>query len=130
MRAYSVAVAAVAIGAPTKWLDNLLSQHVIPELAPFGRGVSRRLSRAAVTRLAIIRELHQSLGCGVREAVSLAARVLASGDGRVQVGGHVGLMVDRDALELTLDRRLQVALESAPAPRRGRPPRRRAPVQG
>jgi hypothetical protein len=34
---------------------------------------------------------------------------------------HLRITCDRPALEHTLDRRLREALESAPAPRRGRP---------
>jgi hypothetical protein len=78
-----------------------------------------------VIRLAIIRELHTALGCGVREAVALAADVLASDRGIVHLGGHLRLELDRDALVRATDLRLRDALESAPAPRRGRPPKRR-----
>jgi hypothetical protein len=38
----------------------------------------------------------------------------------------VRIVLDRAALERTLDDRLRDALESAPVPRRGRPPRRDA----
>lgn len=126
MRSYSVAVASFAIQASVRWTDNLLSQHRIPEIPVVGRGIARRLSRAAVIRLAIIRELHTALGCGVRESVALAADVLGSDQGVVHLGGHLRLELDRDALVRATDVRLRDALESAPAPRRGRPPKRRS----
>lgn len=126
MRSYSVAVTAIAIRAPVKWLDNLLSQHEIDDVAKRSRGRARRIARRAVTRLAIVRELHESVGCGVREAVALADRLLTSEDACVQAGGHLSVQIARVRLDAELDRRLGEALESAPTPRRGRPPKRRA----
>jgi hypothetical protein len=66
----------------------------------------------------------------VREAVAIAAELLADdGDGVLQ-RGHLRVIVDRPALAQALDLRLRDALESAPSPRRGRPTRRRASVAG
>jgi hypothetical protein len=125
VRLYDVAVASLAAQAPGKWTDNLLSQHVIPEVAHRRRGVPRGISWPALVRIGLIRSLHVRFGCGVREAVALAAELLddpASDSLRV---GWVAISLDRDALERDLRVRLEDALESAPRPRRGRPASKR-----
>ena len=124
MRLYSIAVTSLAVGAPIKWTDNLISQHQIPDVRSMSRGVSRGVSWKGVVRIALIRDLHRQLGCGVREAVALADTLLRSADGTLVAGERLTLVVDRLALERDVQRRLADALESAPTPRRGRPVRR------
>lgn len=121
MRSYSVAVSSLAIGAPLKWLDNLLSHFPLPEVGSERRGVARRIPHSALVRLALARELHIELGVGVRDALALAGDLLSSSEGAVSRGGHLRVTCDRRALELSVGARLRDALESAPAPRRGRP---------
>jgi hypothetical protein len=121
MRFYSVAVASLAVQAPRKWTDNLLSQHHVPEVAHLRRGVARGISWPALVRICLIRELHQRLGCGVREAVALAAELFDSAGPPLTNAGSITLSFDRPALEGTLRQRLSDALESAPRPQRGRP---------
>jgi hypothetical protein len=123
MRLYSVAVTALAVGAPIKWTDNLIAQHPIPDVRSRSRGVARGVSWAGVVRIALIRSLHVRLGCGVREAVALSEGLLRSAEGTVTLGEQLTLAVDRDALERDVQRQLAEALESAPRPRRGRPVR-------
>jgi hypothetical protein len=77
-------------------------------------------------RIAVIRMLHVKLGCGVREAVALAEVVLESRDGDVHLGPWLTLSIERAAVERELHGRLAEVLESAPRPRRGRPPGRRS----
>jgi len=122
LRSYSVAVSALVIGAPLKWLDNLLSHFPVPEVGSERRGVARRIPHSALLRLALARELHVELGVGVRDALILAAELLTADDAVVSRGGHLRVTFDRSALERTLSARLRDALESAPTPRRGRPP--------
>ena len=122
MRHYDVGIATLAIDAPRKWTDNLLSQHSVADVAHRRRGVARAVSWQALVRIAIIRELHQMLGCGVREAVALAARFLELPAGDPLRLGALSIALDRGALERQLHARLRDALESAPRPRRGRPP--------
>ena len=124
MRLYSVAVVSLAIDAPLKWTDNLIAHHVIPDVRSMARGIPRGVSWAGLVRIALIRELHQSIGCGVREAVALSDQLIRTQDHVVTVGRWSRLAFDRHALEEDLQRRLGEALESAPRPRRGRPPRR------
>jgi hypothetical protein len=127
-RLYSIAVASLAIGAPLKWTDNLLSQHTIPDVHQVTRGVARGISWAALVRIALVRELHVRLGCAVHQAVSHAAELLASPNGSTSPGGWITIEFHRDAFERALHTRLAEALEMAPRPRRGRPPGRQAPA--
>lgn len=124
MRLYSVAVASLAINAPTKWIDNLIAHHEIQDVRSRTRGVARGVSWAGLVRIALIRELHVALGCGVREAVALSDHLLRAPTGQMMVGRWSTLGFERRALEEALQRRLAEALESAPRPRRGRPVRR------
>ena len=130
MRSYSVAIASLAIGAPVKWTDNLLAHHAVQEMQLRRRGLARRLPWAAVVRIALIRELHIKLGCGVREAVALSLTLLEAPASAASTGRRLTLSVDRAALEGELRQRLSEVLESAPRPRRGRPPRRPAASTG
>lgn len=124
MRFYDVAIASLAIDAPQKWTDNILSQHDVPDVVLERRGVARRIPHAALIRLALVRELHARLGLSVREALDISSTLLAPATGGVHQRGHVRVSCDLAALERALTDRLRNALESAPSPRRGRPPRR------
>lgn len=124
MRSYSIAVSALAIGAPQKWLDNLLSHFPVPSVSGERRGVARRIPHSTLVQLALTRQLHQALGMGVRDALTLAGELLASNDGAVLRGGHLRVTCDRRTLEHAVIECLRDALESAPTPRRGRPPGR------
>lgn len=121
MRLYSVALASLALGVPVKWTDNLIAHHHIPDVRSKARGVARGVSWAGLVRIALIRELHLTLGCGVRDAVALSARLLDAADGVVAVSPWMTLGFDRRTLETDLRQRLAEAMESAPRPRRGRP---------
>jgi hypothetical protein len=121
MRLYDVAIAALAIGAPQKWVDNLLSHHDVPGVVTARRGVARRIPHSALMQLALARDLHVEIGLSVRDALRLAAELLVADSHTVHEGGHVRVTFDRTGLERVLDARLRDALESAPTPRRGRP---------
>ena len=122
MRSYSIAITSLAIDAPTKWADNLLSQHSIPDVINARRGVARRIRHSALIRIAVIRQLHVQLGTGVADGVRIAAQLLDSMPAGVHKSGQITLTIDLPELERSLNRRLADALESAPATRRGRPP--------
>ena len=128
MRAYTVDVAALALGVERKYLDNLLSHHDIPGCAGGRQGIRRRLDRDAVARLAIVvtlvRELLMPLAAAIRLAVQLHDQ------GTATAGPTIRLALDLPALERGLEARLATAVESAREPRRGRPPagRGRRPV--
>ncbi len=123
MRLYSVAVAALAIGSSPKWLDNVLSHFTVPDVATKKRGIARRIPHRALLQLALTWEVHVELGMGVRDALALADELLAAGDASVSRGGHLRVTLNPATLERRLSARLLDALESAPAPRRGRPAR-------
>ena len=122
MRSYTVAVASFAIDAPNRWTDNILSQFDIPDVVSVQRGVARKLTYAAVVRLAIVRQLQMDLGVGAGDAVRLTAELLRSEAGGVFQSGHLKLTLDRADAERTVSARLVAALESTPIRRRGRPP--------
>jgi hypothetical protein len=125
VRFYDVAVASLAIDAPLKWTDNVLSQHDVAGVATARRGVARRIPHATLLHLALTRELHAMVGLSVGDALPLARQLLsADGDLGIQ-RGSVRLLLDRAVLEGAVDRRLRDALESAPTPRRGPAARRR-----
>src|SRR6478609_5950551 len=105
MRLYSIAVAALAVGAPLKWADNVLSQHEIPDVQHRRRGAARGISWNALVRLNLIRALNQELGCGVRDAVTLSS-TLIDGPGLFDAGGFLTVTLDRPALEAALRGRL------------------------
>lgn len=128
MRLYDIAVAALAIGAPRKWTDNVLWQHALPDVISVRQGVARRLPYSAIIRLAVIRELHSQLGVGVADAVVLAARVLDSGQSAVLDTGRLRVTLDLATLRRDIDQRLVTAMESTPSRRRGRPPGRAKPA--
>ena len=116
MRSYDVAVASLAIDAPAKWTDNLLSQHTIPNVLSEHRGVARRITHHALVRIAIVRQLHVRLGVSVADAVRIAAQLLDSRPAGVHASGQLTLTLDLEELERALDARLAEVLESAPAP--------------
>lgn len=127
MRFYTVAIVSLAIDAPVKWTDNILSHHEIAEVVAEKRGIARRIPHRALLRLALIRQLQQEVGVGAREAVTISATLLGAGAREVRVGSSVSLRLDVPSLEQLVAVRLQAALESAPAPRRGRPRGRATP---
>jgi hypothetical protein len=123
VRSYNVTVTSLAVDAPVKWTDNLLSQHTIPNVLSAHRGVARRITHQALVRIAIVRQLHVRLGVSVADAVRIAEQLLF--DFRpigVHTSGQLTLTLDLAELERQLDIRLADALESAPSIRRGRPP--------
>lgn len=121
MRWYDVTMASLAIGAPIRWTDNVLTQHQLPDIVSVNRGVTRLIPHSTLVRLCLIRELCSGLGIGVRGAVRFAADLLDGERTGVLRRGHLTIAVDRDSLERSLDAKLRDALESAPRPRRGRP---------
>lgn len=122
MRSYDVAAASLAIGAPLKWTDNLLSRHSVSGVEQGGQGTTRRLAPGAVLRIAVIRILADSLGISVARALPIAERICDSPVHAAELGGGAGVItVDIPRLERQLAVRLADAVESAPRRARGRP---------
>jgi hypothetical protein len=124
VRSYDVAVTSLAINAPIKWTDNLLTQHTVPEVVSARRGIARRISHPALIRIALIRQLHLSLGVSIADGLRIAGHLLDSEAPGVYESGQLTLIVDLKQLEHDLNEKLANVLESGPPPRRGRPPKR------
>jgi len=121
-RAYTVATTALALDTPPKWVDNILSHYRLPGIVQAKQGVPRRLNVEALLYLSIILLLTGELGTTVAVAVKIAGQVVAGG-GALATPGGVRLELDLDALRARLLARLEHAVEVAPLPRRGRPPK-------
>lgn len=122
MRRYDVAAAALAIGADRRWIDNAITHFTVHGVQRSARGRTRRLLPDSVLQLALAHQLWIALQLPVGRALELAH--LMSTDGTVERDGF-RLSIDIAGLRRELEHRLAAAVESAIAPRRGRPPLRR-----
>lgn len=120
---YNTATVAAAIGVTPKWLDNLLSHHNISGLERDAQGVSRRLSAESIGILTLTKELIDTLELSAPAALRLATRLLANNGERI--GSPLfQITIDRDAMASNVRVHLARAVEIAPTPHRGRPPKR------
>lgn len=130
MRGYSVATAALALDMDSKWLDNLLSQHRVDGVAQKKQGVSRRLGAGALHVIATVRRLNQDLQIPVGAALRLAHELWRSppnedlADIATYRSGEFELRLNRAELRVRIAEAVAEALEMAPRPKRGRPPKR------
>lgn len=118
-RGYTVATVALALGAPAKWVDNVLSHFVFSSVRQGTQGVARRIGAAGVLELAVVRGLVDNLRIPMEPAVLLARNLILNGE--VRAGPDLTLRLDRDRLWSSLERQLEFAIEAAPLPKRGRP---------
>lgn len=121
MRGYTVVTSAVALNVDYKWLDNLLSHHVVSGVRQARQGVSRSVSFEALRLIAIALELTGELQTPLPQALVWAGR-LAAGENPAREG-NLTISVALEAIDRRLAERLAYAVEVAPIPRRGRPPR-------
>jgi len=121
-RAYTVATAALAINVPAKWIDNVLSHFTIPGVEQARQGIRRRLTEEALLILELAHELNDNLATPLAASVRIAETLLRSG--RYPISDHTLLAANVETLRQTLAVRLAAAVEVAPIPRRGRPPKR------
>src|SRR6267378_1131226 len=122
-RAYTIATAALALGTSVKWLDNVISHNRVPGVAQKRQGISRRLTVEGILLLALAALLIQELGLPTSKAITLAEN-LAENEGRYYAQqGLLNLGLDLTTFRLHLLERLENAVEIAPVPKRGRPPR-------
>jgi hypothetical protein len=124
MPLYNTATAAVALKVPPKWLDNLLSHNHIDGLQNETQGVARRLSVEAVAFLMVARELIDQMELSVPAALRTARRLIDAPEGNLALSPRLHMTLDASALRADVLARLRRAVETAPAPRRGRPPKR------
>lgn len=128
MRAYTVAAVAVSLKVPAKWIDNALSHHAVPGVTQARQGIARRLSPQAVTILEIALQLVRSAGLPLGRALEIGHKIMQTGTSetaevRLQISKSIAIIVDSSALRADTSARLAEAVEIAPRPRRGRPPR-------
>ncbi len=119
-RAYTVATAALALDVPSKWVDNILSHHTVPGVEQQRQGVARKLSIDGLLVLALTAFLIQELGAPAPKAIEIAAALLGN-EGRYESPRGLSLILDLAAFQAGLLERLEIAVEMAPVPRRGRP---------
>jgi hypothetical protein len=121
-RAYTVATAALATGMPIKWVDNILSHNKLLGIRQERQGVARRLSVEGLLVLALTALLIQELGLSTAKAIITAEGIVNSG-GRYSASQGVSIELDLTAFRAGLLEQLEHAVEVAPIPRRGRPPK-------
>jgi hypothetical protein len=124
MPSYNTATVASALGVTPKWLDNLLSHNDLDGSQRASQGVSRRLSFATVTTLAMAKELIDTVGMKAPAAIELASQLLNSSSGELIVSPRLRIRVQTEVLQANVLDSLARAVEIAPSPRRGRPPKR------
>ena len=124
MRAYTVAAAAVSLGITPKTLDNILTRYDIEGISRARQGVSRRLTTHALMTLNVALRLSRSAFIPLNTAITMAKTVLGQSQSTLEVGKGISIEFDLALIRKDLDARLAEAVEVAPAPRRGRPPRR------
>jgi hypothetical protein len=121
-RAYTIATAALALGTSSKWLDNTLSHYRVLGVVQQKQGVARRLTIEGLLTLAVTLALTNELGSAVADAIEISEKIIAAGG---SLAFQHGLRIDLDLHEFR-DRllfQLEKAVEVAPLPRRGRPPK-------
>ena len=121
-RAYTVATAAVALGLPIKWVDNVLSHNKLLGVQQARQGVARRLSIEGILVLALMALLIQELGLSTIGALTAAEGIIQS-RGRYSSPRGVRIEIDLEAFQSGLLEQLERAVEVAPIPKRGRPPK-------
>jgi hypothetical protein len=124
---YDLATTAFAVAAPRKWVDNLVSHHELRGITSRKRGVSREFSFEGVVLISLVRALCVDLGMPIRRAAEIAGAMAGSGKDHaafrsLRLPYALVLSLDADALIRRVRERLLDAVESAPRPRRGRPP--------
>ncbi len=120
-RAYTVATAALALGMPIKWVDNVLSHYKVPGIRQERQGIARRLGIESLLILALTVLLVDELGLPTSRAIIVAEGIMKN-SGRFLARDGLSVEIDLPAFEAGLIERLEIAVEIAPIPRRGRPP--------
>lgn len=124
MPLYNTATAASALDVSAKWLDNMLSHNDLDGVQSESQGVSRRLSLSSISALLLTKDLAANLDIGPAAALRLATRILAQPTGVLEFSPGFRISVDIGTIQAETFARLGRAVEVAPTPRRGRPPKR------
>lgn len=121
-RAYTLAAAALTLGMPVKWLDNTLSHHKVSGVQQNRQGVARRLSIDGLLTLAVAIVLITDLSIPLLAALQIAGKLIGNGGRYISTEG-LDMQLDLETLKARLFERLENAVEIAPVPKRGRPPK-------
>jgi hypothetical protein len=121
-RAYTIATAALVLNVPTKWLDNTLSHFRITGVIQHRQGIARRITLVGLLHISVAHSLASKLGTTVANAVRLALQLSEAG-GVIEVAEGIRVHADLERLKGAVLERLEQAVEIAPTPRRGRPPK-------
>ena len=121
-RAYTIATAALALETSTKWLDNTLSHNKVLGVGQEKQGVARRITVDGLVTLSIVLLVTAELGTTVGAAIEVAQRMIAEG-GEFQSPSGLRISLNLETFRSRLISRLETAVEVAPLPRRGRPPK-------
>jgi hypothetical protein len=105
-RAYTVATAALALGMPVKWVDNLLSHYTVPSIHQERQGIARRLSIEGLLILGITVLLVDELGLPAGKAIVVAEGIIKNG-GRFVAPKGLSVEIDRPVFEAGLIERLE-----------------------
>ena len=122
MRAYTIAVAALALECDTKWLDNLLSHHSVAGVARKKQGIQRQIPPDSLLIIAVAQSLIDTLSIPIAKALALAAQLIQA-QGEVAIP-PVSVKLDVRGIASRLHDRLADAVEGAAHMRRGRPKNR------
>ena len=107
---------------PIKWVDNVLSHNQVAGIARERQGRSRRLTVEGLLVLALAVLLIREFGLPTQNAIRVAED-LAKNEGRHDARGELTVVLDLSAFQARLLEKLEHAVEIAPLPKRGRPPR-------
>jgi len=121
-RAYTIATAALALGMPIKWLDNTLSHHKVLGIHQQRQGVARRLTIDGLLALAVAIVLIKDIAIPLLSALQIADELVRN-NGRYTSPQGVDIQLNLETLKARLFERLENAVEIAPVPKRGRPPK-------
>jgi len=121
-RAYTIATAALTLRVEAKWLDNTLSHIRVPGVKQERQGVARRITIDGMLILGIAALLIHELSMPLAVAIGIA-QGLARNGGEHTTREGVWIRLNLERLRSTLLERLETAVEIAPLPRRGRPPK-------
>ena len=121
-RAYTIATAALTLRVEAKWLDNTLSHIRVPGVKQERQGVARRITIDGMLILGIAALLIHELSMPLAAAIGIA-QGLARNGGEHTTREGVWIRLNLERLRSTLLERLEDAVEIAPLPRRGRPPK-------
>jgi len=107
---------------PLKWLDNALSHYKVPGIQQRRQGVARRLTIDGLLTLAVAITLIHDLSIPLLAALEIADKLIRNGGRHISAQG-VDIQFDLETLKARLFERLENAVEIAPVPKRGRPPK-------